>query len=213
MVDSTTGLGPASVELFSQAEPGRKGEILAAAVEVFDENGYEGGSMRAIASRVGVSEPALYRHFSGKEAIFVALMRVGASKIRVDTFAMVDDLDPQHIREQLLAILRDRRQALQLYGPLIRIILPVIARSDSLLAEYRTLMVTPARAKIMEKAEQIDSILGIPNADQTREARVRALLALLVGYMVTSAVIGDEPSSAIVDSALRVMGWDDRPGD
>ena len=40
-------------------EPGRRGEILGAAAEVFAERGYESGSMRDIAARVGVSEPSL----------------------------------------------------------------------------------------------------------------------------------------------------------
>ncbi len=203
-----SGMNPASAEFFARSEPGRKGEILAAAMLVFDEKGYDGGSMRAIAARVGVSEPALYRHFPGKEAIFLALMHLGAGRMRSETLAMVDAFEPHHIREQLLATLKDRRQAIHLYGPLIRVVLPVIVRNDSMLAEYRELVVLPASVKLREKAEQIDIALGIPHADETRDARVRALLALLVGYMVSSAVIGDEPSSAIVDSALRVMGWD-----
>ena len=52
---------------FAEVEPGRKGEILDSALHVFAERGYDNGSMRDIARGVGVSEPALYRHFPAKK--------------------------------------------------------------------------------------------------------------------------------------------------
>lgn len=194
--------------LFIDAEPGRKGEILSAAADVFGEYGYDSGSMRQIAARVGVSEPALYRHFSGKEAIFVALMRIGAGRLRDETLVLIGQLRPDGLRQQLIETLRDRRRSLRFYGPLLRIVLPVAARNERFLAEYRSLVIIPARAQITETAADIDVALGVPNAEETRDARVRALLSLVVGYLVSSFVIGDEPDEAIVDAALRVMGWD-----
>jgi AcrR family transcriptional regulator len=194
--------------LFIDAEPGRKGEILGAAADVFGEYGYDSGSMRQIAAHVGVSEPALYRHFSGKEAIFLALMRIGAGRLRDETLVLIGQLRPDGLRQQLIETLRDRRRSLRFYGPLLRIILPVAARNERFLAEYRNLVIIPARAQITETAADIDMALGVPNAEETRDARVRALLSLVVGYLVSSFVIGDEPDEAIVDAALRVMGWE-----
>jgi len=191
-----------------EAETGRKGEILDAALEVFAEKGYDGGSMREIASKVGVSEPALYRHFSGKEAIFLALMRLGASRIRNETLALVGEIRPESLREQLIAILRDRRRAIRFYGPLLRTILPAAARNERFLEEYRSVIVRPAFEAITRKAAELDEALGVPEAAATRPARVRALMSLMVGYLVSSFVLGDDPDEAIVDAALRVMGWD-----
>ncbi|MEJ8475245.1 TetR/AcrR family transcriptional regulator [Roseibium algae] len=49
--------------------------ILDAALEIFAERGFGGATVRQIAAKVGVSDPALYAHFKGKQAIFEALMR------------------------------------------------------------------------------------------------------------------------------------------
>lgn len=50
-------------------EPSTRDRILAAAVELFSERGYEGTSVRQITRRVNLSESALYRHFKGKEEL------------------------------------------------------------------------------------------------------------------------------------------------
>jgi AcrR family transcriptional regulator len=48
--------------------------ILDAALTLFAEKGYFGTSLRDIARAVGVRESALYNYFSGKEALFHALI-------------------------------------------------------------------------------------------------------------------------------------------
>ncbi|MBM4538977.1 TetR family transcriptional regulator, partial [Rhodococcus hoagii] len=46
---------------------------LAAALDLFAERGYEGTSIREIASRAGLSVPGLYHHYPSKHALLVAL--------------------------------------------------------------------------------------------------------------------------------------------
>lgn len=48
--------------------------ILAAAREQFLTQGYQATSTREIARQVGITQPALYHHFSDKEAIFLAVV-------------------------------------------------------------------------------------------------------------------------------------------
>lgn len=48
----------------------RKARIAAVAAEAFSEHGYHGVGMDDIAAAVGISGPALYRHFPGKYALF-----------------------------------------------------------------------------------------------------------------------------------------------
>lgn len=48
----------------------RKAQIAAVAAEAFSERGYHGVSIDEIASSVGISGPALYRHFPNKYALF-----------------------------------------------------------------------------------------------------------------------------------------------
>ena len=49
-------------------------EILHIASQLFARNGFHGTSMDDLGSEVGLSGPALYRYFSGKEAILSAML-------------------------------------------------------------------------------------------------------------------------------------------
>ena len=198
--------------LFSEEEPGRKGEILDAAATIFAESGYTGGSMREIAKRVGVSEPALYRHFPSKEAIFLTMVRLGAGRLRGEAMELIRGLGPRDLRTQLIALFVDRRQAIRRYSVLPRAVMPAVARNPAFLGEVRASLVEPVRAALTEKVAELDDALGLPaDAGTTRDARVRALIALFVGSFVSSTVLGDEPDEAVADAALRIMGWSE-PG-
>src|SRR6266487_6536971 len=52
----------------------RREEILEIAVGLFAARGYHGVSMDDIGSAAGVTGPALYHHFAGKEAMLVAAL-------------------------------------------------------------------------------------------------------------------------------------------
>lgn len=196
---------------FQEAEPGRKGEILEAAMSVFDEFGYDGGSMRQIASRVGVRESALYRHFPGKEAILAALLRVVGARAREEALAVLECIDAGDLRGSLLTVLRDRRRSVELYGPLLRLILPAATRDPTLVVEFQAHVFAPAIPVMQAKVAQIDAACGVPDAEKTRGARMRALASLFAGYLVSSMVLGDDQDDAIVDAALRVMWWEECP--
>jgi len=194
--------------MVAELEPGRRGEILGAAAGVFAERGYQGGSMRDIAVRVGVTEPALYRHFPGKEALFLTLMRVAGGRVRDEAIRLIDHIRPETLRPQLIAAFADRRRTLRFYGPVLRTVLSAAAYNPAFMDEYRVSIVEPMRSRLLEKAAELDEAFTVPNADATREGRVRALMALFVGYFLSSFVLADEPDEAIADAVLRVMGWD-----
>jgi AcrR family transcriptional regulator len=52
----------------------RRDEILEIAVRLFAERGYHGVSMDDIGSAAGVTGPALYHHFAGKESMLAAAL-------------------------------------------------------------------------------------------------------------------------------------------
>lgn len=200
------GAPPAGI--FAEMEPGRRGEILDAAMGVFSERGYEGGSMRQIAERVGVSEPALYRHFPGKEALFLTLMRATVGRLRGDAFALVGAMRPETFRAQLLAAFADRRRAIRLYGPVLRTVLTALAHNPTFLEEYRAELIRPMQRMLTEKVAELDTAYGIEADEADRAARVRTLMALFVGYLVTSIMLQDEPDAVIAAAVVRVMGWE-----
>ncbi|MBQ6145881.1 MAG: TetR/AcrR family transcriptional regulator [Clostridia bacterium] len=51
-----------------------KERILAAALDMFSQRGYDGTNIRELASSLGLVKSALYRHFDSKEAIWNALL-------------------------------------------------------------------------------------------------------------------------------------------
>jgi TetR/AcrR family transcriptional regulator len=55
--------------------------ILAAAVHLFSQHGYDGVSMRQIAEAAGVSKANIYHHFSSKEALYLAIIRESSGKL------------------------------------------------------------------------------------------------------------------------------------
>lgn len=52
----------------------KRAEILAAATDVFREEGYDTTSMDRIAERAGASKRTVYNHFGSKEALFQAVI-------------------------------------------------------------------------------------------------------------------------------------------
>jgi AcrR family transcriptional regulator len=53
--------------------------ILSEARDLFVERGLEGFSMRALGDRVGISAPAIYRHFEDKDALLATLINASFS--------------------------------------------------------------------------------------------------------------------------------------
>jgi AcrR family transcriptional regulator len=52
----------------------RRADILAVAAGCFSTRGFDGTTTRDIATRVGITEAALYRYFPSKEAIYTAIL-------------------------------------------------------------------------------------------------------------------------------------------
>ena len=72
---------------YSQDEKLRiESEIREAALRCFGRQGYRATSMRAIASELGWSAPALYRYYENKEALIAAVRAEGFREL-ADAFA------------------------------------------------------------------------------------------------------------------------------
>ena len=79
-----------------RAKAERSDAILRAAARLFSQRGYNGVSLEDIGAAVGVSGPAVYRHFAGKQALLGAvLVKVSEDLVaggrRVSAAAIDDD--------------------------------------------------------------------------------------------------------------------------
>ena len=66
-------------------QPDTKQRILDKALEMFAQRGYDAVSVGEIAAAVGIRAPSLYNHFSGKQAIFDAIVEATAARYERDT--------------------------------------------------------------------------------------------------------------------------------
>ncbi|MEV0668793.1 helix-turn-helix domain-containing protein [Mycobacterium sp. NPDC050441] len=86
----------------------RKAQIARASAESFSALGYHGVSMEAIASRVGISAAALYRHYSSKYELFRdAVLNLSQQLVDGTAFADEADSDPRERLRLIVAALSD----------------------------------------------------------------------------------------------------------
>jgi AcrR family transcriptional regulator len=70
----------------------RKEQILELATEMFGREGYDKVTVKRLADACGVTEPAIYRHFKSKEAIYLTVLE--SLKGRLDyreTFSLLEN--------------------------------------------------------------------------------------------------------------------------
>jgi AcrR family transcriptional regulator len=104
----------------------RKAQIARASADAFSALGYHGVTMEDIASRVGISATALYRHYSGKYELFrLAVLNLGQQLVDATAFADESDAeavtaDPWRHLGPLVAALTDTALANRESGGLYR---------------------------------------------------------------------------------------------
>lgn len=80
----------------------KREQVMAAASELFMEQGFAGTSMDAVARKAGVSKATVYAHFASKEDLFEAMVAKGSA----ERFAslMTADLDRLGVEEALSTV-------------------------------------------------------------------------------------------------------------
>jgi AcrR family transcriptional regulator len=69
----------------------RDRRILEAAAEAFYEKGFHGVGVDELGRRAGLTGPALYRHFSGKDEILATLLNEALDELIAATMPVLDD--------------------------------------------------------------------------------------------------------------------------
>jgi AcrR family transcriptional regulator len=85
------------------APPTRRLEILSAAAELFARHGYHGASIGDLGRAVGLTGPALYRHFRGKEALLAEMLLDISERLLTEGRRRVAAAEsPEHALDALL---------------------------------------------------------------------------------------------------------------
>lgn len=99
----------------------RKVQIVRVAARAFSERGYHPVGVDEIAAEVGISGPALYRHFANKYALLVAAAETGAQRL-LDAAEAADTpgLDPESRLTALIGALAEHTIDVRREGGLYR---------------------------------------------------------------------------------------------
>jgi len=167
-----------------------KAALLAAAVEVFGEQGFDGATVRAIAARAGVDAAMVNHWFGGKQGLFLA--------------AIEAPFDPAALIEGVLAGDRD-----SLAERVIRTFVTAWdAHRDQFMAVMRSVAGQRAAARLLRDFithEVIGRITRAIGVDRP-EFRTSLCATQLVGLGVMRYVLKLEPlASADVDTLVRAI--------
>jgi AcrR family transcriptional regulator len=205
------GAAPVS-PYFTEFVEGRRGEILDAALAVFAIKGYECGTMREIAAELGVTEPALYRHYAGKEALFEDLVAVAGDRVVERASAVIDGLDPARVRDSLLELIRTRRghgQGDAGTKPVMRMLFTAAPHNEAFREVVRAHLAGPMLERLRSFIPRVDAYHGIERTPRETTASLRIFMSLLVGYVMTGMMLDvPDDDDGVVDAIIAIMGWD-----
>ncbi|KHD75018.1 TetR family transcriptional regulator [Actinoplanes utahensis] len=185
---------PASAGLRKRPK-NRKAQLALAAAEMFCERGYHGVSLDEIATAVGISGPAIYRHFPNKYA-----MLVHATRRLVDTVLAATDLPAADGPEQRLH---------QLLGVLAR--LAVEHRRVAGLYQWEWRYLTPEhRAEFLAELRTLGRRLAAPLRELRPELTGRDAHALVRAVLSVFGSLGTHRAAIVrgrAEAALRRVAW------
>jgi AcrR family transcriptional regulator len=225
------GTLPSPVPYFSDFIEGRRGEILDAALVVFGEKGYEAGTMREIAKAIGVTEPALYRHYESKEAILADIVATAGDRISGELRRGLAQIDGENIGDSLRALVHMRRRGLDANraaraaaratvsadapklgagaGGVMHVLFHAAPHNDTFIGLLRAHLGQPMVAAVRDAVPRIDSHFGITRTPAELESHLRVFMSLFAGYFTTSLLFDAPPNDdAIVDALVAIMGWE-----
>lgn len=164
--------------------------LLDAAVAVFNESGYDGTSVAALAARLGLSKAALYHHFASKEELLETALAEALDGLE----GVLTGSDAASAGDRLAEVLRGAVSVLVAHLPAVTLLLRVRGNSE---VERRAL----ERRRAFDHA--VTAIVRDAQAEGAVRADVDASVAtrLLFG-MVNSLVEWYRPEGAESADAL-----------
>jgi AcrR family transcriptional regulator len=165
-----------------------RADILAAARTAFAESGYDGATIRAIATTAGV-DPALVHHYFGtKEELFVEAVRFPIRPAEMVPAVVEGDLDG--IGERIVRTF-------------LRIASNPVSR-EAMLAMIKSAMTHPASAVMVREFVSRGPLARVAERLDVPDARLRVELAMshMIGLIMARHVLGLEPLASATDEDI-----------
>lgn len=176
--------------------------ILDAAEELFAQNGYGATSLRDIAAKVGLQQPALYKHFAGKDDLYRQVYERALKPMTdlMDEVLARPEADFADLTDHMTDLLAQHPNIARL---LIRAAISSDSEPDTIGLDWLARMVSYGR-RMNEKA-------GLPSSDDSLAVQIVAIFNMLFGFFWASPLIEslsgmkatDAPAMAIQKGLLR----------
>ena len=173
--------------------PDRRSQILAAALEVFAEQGFHGTPTRELARRAGVSEALVFQHFPTKEDLIRAILEHVGFEERIQF--MESHLAPMPPRQALRAIAEHLLTNLRERPDLFRVVFFGIMETPHLAREFYQKFLSRLLAletRLFERAFA-ERAGGLPAARVDPAVVARSFHGSLIFYNLAGAIVRVEP--------------------
>ena len=185
--------------------------LLDAAKDVFARRGFEGASLEEIAEAAGYTRGAIYKHFSGKEELFLAVNK-RFNEVFLESF--VEQIDPETPLEEVdLASIAKQWHAMQYSDPHdfalgFEFNLFVLRHPETreIVARQRLDLARMIAHFIEEQAERIGETLRMPSLTVAR-----LVLACSDGLQLAGFLDGDEEDLYEPFLKMLLMIWEETP--
>lgn len=154
--------------------------ILDVAEELFARKGYGATSLRDIASQVGLQQPGLYKHFSGKEDLYRQVYERALKPMidLMDEILMRPNSDFSDLTDHITDLLAAHPNIARL---LIRAVISSDSEPDPVGLDWLHRMIGYGR-KMNEKA-------GLPSSEEALGVQIVAIFNMLFGFFWASPLL------------------------
>ena len=168
--------------------------ILRATFELVGEVGFEALTMEGIADRAGVGKATLYRRWSSKEELVIAVIEEFVSEITIpDTGAIEGDL--LHLMNEAVRVYRGRA------GAVVAGLVPALTGDRPLAVALRTSFLKPRRAALRTVLER-----GVERGELRSDLDYELALDFLGGPLFYRLLItGGRIDAGLARGVVRVM--------
>lgn len=174
----------------------RRAQILKAALTSFVNDGFHNTSMEAIAERVGVTKPILYRHFTSKLELYLAIVD-GQTDELVSRVRTALNTPVEHERERVRAAFSAYFNYIEAEGEAFRLIFESDVTADEVMREH-------VERSNRLCAVEISRVL-LSSADLT-PAQAQLLATALLGMaQITARTRLRDPRGVTPDEAIDLL--------